>query len=310
MGAGCAGVKVKWIWIPAVALLAACGQILRDPSGDPHPSYSAALFMGSSLVLQVFPSHGEEFYVRVPAGGQWFSADGRVVYRIGDGVLSAYDIKDGKIRVLTDITEFRRLEDIAVTATGDKAVISGTYGHDDKARSGLFLVDFATREVTFIVEQMGHANDYLTSWIHFSVSPDGHRLAGTAQKGQIGIVNLTEHKVEKLWSGTNASISPDGRWIAATDFTASMNITLIDLSDFSKQRSLGSAGRKRPVWSPDSRYLLVWKSELWCIMGFGYFGTLEELDIQTGVRTTVTSSRCKVNTAGAFWVNNEDVRFK
>ena len=83
---------------------------------------------------------------------------------------------------------------------------------------------------------------------------------------------------------------------------------LVDARDFSKRRKLGDANRVAPVWSPDSRYLLLWKY-YWFKCGF-YIDTeppaaLEMLDIESGRRRTIRSSDCQVDWAQVGWISSD-----
>jgi len=134
------------------------------------------------------------------------------------------------------------------------------------------------------------------------------RASGTVRrgrgKGQIGVVNVRERRIEKLWPGTAAWWSPDGKWIAALSFTEPMEIELIRASDLSMQRSLGPDTAGRLQWSPDSRGLLVWDAGF-CGLGSGYLGTLQIVDVGTGERTQISSSKCRVDLMSFGWVSDE-----
>jgi hypothetical protein len=101
--------------------------------------------------------------------------------------------------------------------------------------------------------------------------------------------------------------SPDGKWIAILE-GRSPRIFLIDPRNPSQRRSLGRTGSIRPEWSPDSRYLLLWKHSLFRC---GFFidvdgpATLEFLDIETGNRSEIRSSLCQLEMGSAGWLNSE-----
>ena len=86
------------------------------------------------------------------------------------------------------------------------------------------------------------------------------------------------------------------------------SLVLIDTTSFSRRRTLGSAGALAPAWSPDARYLLLWK---YCLFRCGFSldldppATLETLDLQTGKRKTIRNSRCQINNASTGWVSKE-----
>ena len=239
-----------------------------------------------------------------------FSADGRTIYGIvgpngGPRRLSAITINPSRLTRLPHSDEFNNyFNSLTVDTAGDKTVISAMYGQSAVQQCGLFELDITMGTIEKIIDNLGSGCDYLSSWSDLSISPDGTRVVGTARKGQVGVVNLKEHRVEKLWAGTAASWSPDGKWIAALSFAEQMEIELIRTSDLSLQRRLGSDETGRVDWSPDSRYLLVF-SNGFCGLGTGYVGSLQTLDIETGQRLTIESSKCRVNLMSTGWVSDD-----
>jgi hypothetical protein len=132
------------------------------------------------------------------------------------------------------------------------------------------------------------------------VSMDGTRVL-TYQDRRLKVFNLRNGSAYSLGPGlSRGSWSPDGKWIAAW---GAGSIVLIDADDLSHRESLGSCCDGDAHWSPDSKYLLLAKRELRCSLTL-YFATLEILDIGTGERTVIKSSRC--NTGG--WVGWVDRR--
>jgi hypothetical protein len=103
-----------------------------------------------------------------------------------------------------------------------------------------------------------------------------------------------------IWEGV---WSPDGKWIAGT---RDNDLWLIDAHELSKRRALGGTSHARPAWSPDSRYLLLWKYSLFkCGVFLDVDGpaTLEALDIESGSRSVIQSSQCRVEFGSAGWMN-------
>lgn len=96
-----------------------------------------------------------------------------------------------------------------------------------------------------------------------------------------------------------AAWSPDGKWLAAVERGERGRTILMDAKNLSQRRILGNSELD---WSPDSHYLLGMKQQDRC---GPYSGTLEAIDIETGRRTTVESSRCQVNQATTGWVSGE-----
>jgi Tol biopolymer transport system component len=280
----------------------------QKPAGT---HYSAAFVKDGRLI--VFPFDGNESSVELPAtpGAVTFSADGRTIYGVVSpqaGVaarLVAVGIKPSVVGSLVGSGGFSSVNGVAVSASGGNMIISGRYENGGAQVCGLYDLDINTGRVERVVENVGGGCDFLSSWSNLSMSPDGSRVVGTVKKGEVGIVNLSEHRIERVWPGTAASYSPDGRWIAAISFATPMEIELINASDLSKQRGLGNDDTGRLQWSPDSRYLLVWKADASCGVGPAYFGTLQALDVETGQRAPISSSKCRVNLMTTGWVNDE-----
>jgi len=99
--------------------------------------------------------------------------------------------------------------------------------------------------------------------------------------------------------------SPDGRWIAAT--STAHRIVLIDATNTSRRRNLGSSGDASIRWSPDSKYLLLLKSELRCTLSL-FFDSLQTLEVKTGRRIVIKSSRCEVTAGTVGWIGCETAR--
>ena len=298
--------------VTVVALVSACtvlGQKEAQKRAGTH--YSAAFIKNSTLF--VFPFDASEVRVELPAalGAVTFSRDGRTIYgtappKSGAAVgLVAVSIRPSGISALPDSNGFSSINGLAVTASGGKAIVSARYIRDSAQPCGLFGLDLKTGEVAQVVGNIGGQCEFLSSWSGLSASPDGRRVVGTAKKGQLGVVNLDERRIEKLWSGTAASWSPDGKWIATVSFAVPMQIELLKADDFSVMRNLGNDDGGQLQWSPDSRYLLLWTKDGSCGLGSAYFGTLQAVDIETGQRLPVKSSKCRVNLMTTGWVSDD-----
>ena len=98
-----------------------------------------------------------------------------------------------------------------------------------------------------------------------------------------------------------ASWSPGGKWIAALSDYKSFKLLLLDASNVSRTRELGSGGDGL-YWSPDSRFLLLYKDELSCGPSESY--SIEILDIETGERTVPKSSHCAISGGLGGWVSS------
>jgi WD40 repeat protein len=272
--------------------------------------YRAAFIDGARL--SIFPFNGSEIAVRLPAalGGVSFSRDGRILYGImrrspsGESSLAAVHIQPASVVELAGSHAFSAIYSLAVGENGRAALVSATRRDIKGQTCGLFALDLETGAVTHVLGNPGDGCDYLSSWTKLSLSPNGKQAVGTSRKGQLALINLQERRIEKLWTGTEAFWSPNGKWIAALSFATPANVEIIDASDLSKRRKIGSdGGMGRVAWSPDSRYLLVWESDPTCGIGGGYYGTLHALDITSGAKAEIASSRCRVHLATTGWVS-------
>jgi hypothetical protein len=142
------------------------------------------------------------------------------------------------------------------------------------------------------------------------VSPDGKKAVGYKGK-ELGIVDLQTGAVQAVngvsagnlpdfgsWT-SDGSWSPDGKWLAAV---SGGKVILIDAMNPSHHRSLGAAGDAGLVWSPDSKYLLLQRSQLSCGL-LSMSESLEALEVGTGKRTMIKSSHCEVYAGWHGWVD-------
>jgi len=130
------------------------------------------------------------------------------------------------------------------------------------------------------------------------LSPDGKRVLRLVD-GQLTMLELATGGVQIVGDGLRGGYwSPDGRWIAA--IRGYTRIVLIDASNFSRQRELGRSDGEMPKWSPDSKYLLMGKSETAC--GSWELSSLELIDVLTGKRREIKSSHCKILATAVGWM--------
>jgi len=134
------------------------------------------------------------------------------------------------------------------------------------------------------------------------VSPDG-RYALISKKNGLTKIQLDTGAIRLLGSDLKGGVwSPNGRWIAAK--SAAGKIALIDELEQPRRKDLGKASEGPIVWSPDSKYLLISKSELSCALNL-YGGTLEIVNVQTGKRTSLKSSHCRILDGAFGWVEGD-----
>jgi WD40 repeat protein len=133
-------------------------------------------------------------------------------------------------------------------------------------------------------------------WMDLSISPDQKRAVAT-HCGTVELIDLDLGTIRSLGDEFFiAAWSPDGKWLAAVEKGERGKTVLMDAKTLSRKRVLGTSELD---WSPDSHYLIGFKS---CDSDFG---TLEAVDVETGLRTVIESSRCVVNQATTGWVSND-----
>jgi len=287
--------------------------------------------------LTVFPPDGNTVTMTVPfrLRDVAFGADGRSLYGINvtnqngviqdTGGLSKVEFNPIR-RVPVPGTAKLGIWSFAFSAGEDKVVISGYHretgvhcgvtdatgvhcavGDATQVHCGLFEILLPSGTVRQVLSSACYDH---SSWGALSLSPNGDvALATVGDKLElVDLVNATTKPVsgevqQGVWS-------PDGKWIAAFPYPKT-RIFLIDAGDFSKRTDLGGAPWRRPDWSPDSRYLLLWKYQLFrCGVFLDVDGpaTLEMLDIQSGRRSTIPNSQCRVEHGWSGWISGEIVK--
>jgi len=136
------------------------------------------------------------------------------------------------------------------------------------------------------------------------ISPDGKTEIHTSGHN-VSLIDLA--------TGTSVAIgtdikwpewSPDGRWIAAVVRDAGV---IIDPRNPSEKRQLGKADGPM-FWSPDSKYLLLQKSQISCWPTL-YGVSLEILNVETKKRSVIKSSHCNVlGGTSMLWINRDAVQ--
>jgi hypothetical protein len=153
------------------------------------------------------------------------------------------------------------------------------------------------------------------------ISPDESKVLAPRGVG-LAIIDLATGAGTPLGDGIwQGAWSPDGRWIAALRLDPRSEAPrprlsrtiLISATDPSLRREMGGDSDHDTIWSPDSRYLLY--SE-WSARCPGHNAidpgptplTLFTTDIETGKRSAVKESQCKVNAyLKAGWVSLDAV---
>ena len=317
MDAGRALILVAVIGVP----LPVCAQ--QNGGGQPtSQGYNAAFYSSGAAFrneqrITVFPLDEETFSIRLPfaLGPFAFSADGKVLYGEAMGEpqqrrsapspapsprLYKIVFNPTLVSPVEGSEGLRPIYSIAVSRHQDKIVISGI----NETSCGIFELNLSQGKLKRVLDNpdclLPGSEGYLAAWLTISLSPDGQK-AVAIRKHRLELIDLTHATVRALGGGfVKAAWSPDGKWIAALqDNGSEMRTVLMDTSSFVERRILGESNVE---WSPDSRYLLAAKDDDHCAHNFG---TLEAMDVETGKRTTIDSSRCKVNEVTTAWVSRE-----
>jgi Tol biopolymer transport system component len=293
-----------------VALTLGCSVLAQRNAEKPLGThYSAAFLAGGDLV--VFPFDGKKITAALPSAftGYSFSADGKSIYGFagstGAPPVAAASVKPLGLTAIKASQGLEDIESVAPDADGGIVAVSAVRQLDRARECGVFVLDVAAGTAEHVVDNAGgECFDFVSLWKGLSLSPDGRKAVVTAGSKNLGVIDLKQHRIEKLWPGSAASWSPDGEWIAALTSALPAEIQLIRASDLSTERALGQTSVGRLQWSPDSHYLLLLDMGA-CGIGTGYFGTLETLDIDTGQRAAITSSKCEVNHPSFGWISDD-----
>lgn len=287
------------------------------------PSFCAAYFHpdGGGPLLTMFPMAGPEVNVPLPrdlpnaAAGALFGAEGKTIYIPGRprSAEGPKEIKFGPLRerIVPGTDGFNAIWHFTVSQPSGKIFISGLL--PKMGECGTVEVDPSSGTTRTVL-----AGTYPNcGGGGGAVSPDGKR-ALTYAGSELSVIDL-ETRVVRPIKNVGGGIglkevrmrgqinwSPDGSWISA--ILDQDKILLIDASDTSRRKRLGSSHRGFVVWSPDSKYLLLQKSQLGCGLTFGFFESLEILEVETGRRTVVKSSRCEIGPGYVGWVDPSVVR--
>ncbi len=281
-------------------------------TGPSYPYETANyIFDRHSDALRIFPSRGNAITIALPfrLHTAMFGPDGKSIY--GVAIADRADVaryKSGLVRVEFNPTRISpvpgaggaSIRSFAVSSRQDKIVISGNLG---QGNCGVFEILLSGGNV----RQVLHTDClHSRSWDDLSLSPNGEQAIATF--GSNIDRNLHLEMID-LVHGTTRSLggefvigawSPDGKWIVVREGGPRDQLFLMDATDFSRRRSLGGAVVLMPAWSPDSRYLLLWKGYLFRCGIYADLeppATLETLDVQSGKRSTIRVSAARLRRA-------------
>jgi Tol biopolymer transport system component len=203
----------------------------------------------------------------------------------------------------TMLSGFDNIYGYALSQREDKLVVSGRSQDSRTGTCAIFVLDLIGGNVKKVLERS--SCDWKSAWHELSLSPTGEQAVAT-RDSHLELIDLVHGSVRDLGELDNAGWSPDGKWIAAVKWRG--ELVLVDSSNFSQRRLRGYCPLK-PQWSPDSRYLLIWKYHLFrCGFSLDVDGpaTLLTLEIATGKRSTIRSSLCRIQGVTG-WIRDEIV---
>jgi len=277
------------------------------------PSFCAAYIHpgDDGPLLTLFPMVGPKVTVPLPAGLprdfrlMATSLDGKAIYgqasdQVGpsDAIIKI-DFKPTRHSLVQGSVGLGTIWYLSISQQSDRIFASGWSKRQGMAECGAFEIDTGTLRnlrVGLHPDCGGAAGD---------ISPDGKRVLGH-QGNRLSLLDLETGAGNAFDTDLKDGVwSQDGRWIAATSDTN--RIVLIDATNTSRRRDLGPSGGTPVHWSPDSKYLLLSKSQLRCTLDL-YFDSLQTLDVKTGKRSVIKSSRCEVGSGNVGWLDMEAVR--
>ena len=302
-----------WALTIGMVLLTAC----RDSSLlTTTKTYSAAFLNNGQLT--VFPWVGGSPVATgvsvAGLGNTRYSRDGRSLYTSytyadsSRSEIQKVDIRTGHAARWLGIPGFTAVVSFEVTQDEGRVVVSGRYQDTAELVYGVFeILPGKNKTPRLLLREREPLIDLTHSWGNISLSPNSTRaVAWEGRRMSVDLIDLDSGTSKSIGHGAIDSWSPDGKWIAYLDARPRrQHVLLLDASDPTRSRDLGATDGPTLAWSPDSRYLLLWNVELRCLpVGFGYWGSSEVADIQSGKRTVIQSSRCQVNNSTGGWVSD------
>jgi Tol biopolymer transport system component len=265
--------------------------------------------------MTVFPPENPPVNLAVPTGRgiTQYSRDGTSLYASYNNVdtgrweIEKVDIRTGHTAKWLEMPGFTRVFSFAVARDESRVIVSGQFQGDGVLTCGVFEIQRAGGDIPRVLIRETDATCDGTSWFDISLSTDGKRaVAWEGRRLVVDLIDLDSGALRSIGRGAFASWSPDGKWIAMLDAAPKHDhVLLLEADDPSRRRDLGTTDGFTIAWSPDSRYLLLWNMGVRCLItGFGYWGSLEVVDVQSGERSVIDSSRCKVNNSTGGWVSN------
>jgi hypothetical protein len=119
--------------------------------------------------------------------------------------------------------------------------------------SRVAILDRQTGKISILEETVGVSH-------HLSWTPDGRRIVFEKGRREISAVDIGSGATNKLADGWSPSVSPSGEWVAFYDHKGGISVIHSDGTGQKSLRKFGGDFRAvAPVWSPDSKTLLISK---------------------------------------------------
>jgi len=281
----------------------------RSPGQPAAYAYRAAMYMsvaGVSQELEVFPFNARALSIPLPfpLAAFAYGPDGKSLYAAAlssnpgqQRLQGLFKIEFGPARVSPiPGSEALSVDSLAVPPRTDKIIIAG--GRRGTP-CGIFELNLPAGDVREIaVMSPCDPLNPLSHWSNLDLSPDGKR-ATALRNHHLELIDLIHGRVTVLAEDLILGAwSPNGDWLAAME-SGSDKTLLLDARTLQRRRVIGSTDLR---WSPDSRYLLARKHNLTC---GPEAGTLEIVNIETGKRTEIASSKCHIDRSTTGWVSSE-----
>ena len=296
---------VGMLTVALLLVLSLCYRNSGRVVGAGYP-YSPAMLDVYPRALRIFRLSGGESDLPMSAtlSQITYDPDGRALYgfaiepdpRFGFRRRGPFkfELDNGDLSLIPGSTELGGAAGIAVSSGGQRIILSGRYHAGSSSICGLFELrqDAGKLRILARNDNCGPRSD---QWTDLSLSPDGERVLARDRLGT-KIIHLDAGTVEPLLGAFQAGAwSPDGRWLAVVEADRPQRTLLLDAKSLRQERTVGTSLAQ---WSPDSRYLLA-LSGYFC---GPYWSTFEVIDVNSGKRLRVGSSRCKVNLGTVGWV--------
>jgi hypothetical protein len=264
----------------------------------------------SSALLTVFPGEGPKIAVPLPLDlpddfrGITFGLDGRTIF----GQRSDPNAREGITRI--DLSRSRKAVVAGSDGFGSIWFVSGPQPSGGLLVSGWSKMLGRGECGTYGIDPKTGQSEAVLIGVYPECgggagppAPDGGKVLGYSNK-QLRVTDLKTRSFQPIGPGNIGAWSPDGKWIAAIlGQSGTRELILVDASNTSVRRRLGRAPEDgQPVWSPDSRYLLVQRTESRC---GEFLSSLDTIDTQSGKRAEIRNSDCALYRGIIGWVDRQ-----